>query len=111
MIKHKWHKEITEFINGGEVECMWNGCLGAGYSWIKITSLTEFVDKDYIYRIKPKEPVYEYQVYTYNQQNKAYLLSTKHYLTLDDWRKTHTAYIEYKREGVIFLPSKREVKL
>ena len=70
-MKHKWHKEIKCFIEGGEVERKNIN----GDEWYLITDIGEF-SIDYMdYRIKPqpKEPQYLYVWKPYDEENEVVL--------------------------------------
>ena len=69
MAKHKWHKEIKHWADGGQIEIRYRIWLDAGgFQWSKWTMEPripnwELTDCEYRIKPQPKEPQYLY-VYT-----------------------------------------------
>ena len=98
MTKHKWYKEIVAWAGGATIECFYEGC------W-DLDSNPDWNDEDYKFRIKPKEPVYEYQFIYKIKGSDLFWITSFHYKSLENCSE-NSSHIPIEP----YLPSKREVK-
>ena len=100
MTKHKWHAEITAFVNGEEV----GRKLRIAKIWVLVEDLSEFIYVKFEFRIQPKEPVYEYQFIYKIKGSDLFWITSFHYKSLENCSE-NSSHIPIEP----YLPSKREV--
>lgn len=104
MTKHMWHKEIKAWADGNDIEYF------SPSSNIWNSATTPIWSSSTQYRVKPKEPIWEYQILLQDKSDLVYELTKGFYTSGSECKQFSNYCFVLEHSAKIFLPSKRERK-